>query len=281
MRDVAKLGIIAGRGDLPRLIAEHRAVQNAPYLVISFDQDTQSWMRTHPHEEHLHERPARLFCSLKKAGVEEVCFAGATSRPRLRPWLFDYGALKILTTVLRLLRRGDDALLTALAQIFEYEGFAVRGADEILPGLGVQAGILGRHRPGEQDRADAVRGASILAVLSTYDVSQAIVIAGGVCLGIEAIDGTDAMLDRVASLPPELRKASPPPSGVLVKIPKRYQDLRVDMPTVGKGTVKAASAAGLAGIVLEAGGANLLDRKATVAAADRAGLFLWAMDSVS
>ncbi|MEM1277086.1 MAG: UDP-2,3-diacylglucosamine diphosphatase LpxI [Pseudomonadota bacterium] len=273
-----KLGIIAGRGDLPRLIAEHRAATGANYLVISFEQDTQPWMGEHPHQEHLFERPGRLFRALKKADVAEVCFAGATSRPKLRPWLFDHGALKVIATVLKLLRQGDDALLSGLALIFENEGFVMRGADEILPDLGVQAGFLGRHRPNELDRVDAEKGAAILSALSEHDVSQALVIARGICLGIEAIDGTDAMLARVAALAPELRKAAPPPSGVLVKLPKRGQDRRVDLPTIGVQTIEAVVKAGLSGIAIEAGGTNLLDRSATVAAADRAGVFLWAME---
>lgn len=280
MAGIPKLAIVAGRGDLPRLIAEHRDANSSPYLVVSFDQDTQDWMRAHPHQEHLYERPAKLFRELKKAGVVEICFAGGTSRPKLRPWLFDHGALKVGAKVLKLLRQGDDALLSGLASIFESEGFVMRGADEVLPDLGVQPGFLGRHRPGELDRRDVEKGTAILAALGAHDVCQAVVIARGICLGIEAIDGTDAMLRRVAELAPNLREAAPPPSGVLVKIPKRDQDRRVDLPTIGVGTIAAAEKAGLAGISIEAGGANLVDRAATVSAADEAGLFLWAMEPV-
>ncbi|MEM8791113.1 MAG: UDP-2,3-diacylglucosamine diphosphatase LpxI [Pseudomonadota bacterium] len=279
MGESAKLAIIAGSGDLPRMIAEHRAKSAAPYVVISFDPDIHDWMQGHPHERHLYERPARLFRALRAAGVTEVVFAGATNRPRLRPWLFDHGTLRVGATVLSLLRQGDDALLTGLARIFEREGFTMRGADEVLPGLGVQPGVLGHHRPSEQDRSDAQKGADILAALSAHDVGQAVVIAKGTCLAIEAIDGTDAMLERVAGLAPDLRKAAQPPAGVLVKMPKRGQDRRVDLPTIGTATIDAVGRAGLSGIAVEAGGTNILNREATVAAADSAGLFIWAMDA--
>jgi len=96
------------------------------------------------------------------------------------------------------------------------------------------------------------------------------VVAGGLCLGIEAVEGTDALLARVAGL-----RDRGPEGGVLVKLPKPAQDRRFDLPTIGPRTVEGAAQAGLNGIVIEAGGANLIDREATVRAADAAGLFLW------
>ncbi|MBY8975811.1 UDP-2,3-diacylglucosamine diphosphatase LpxI [Rhodobacteraceae bacterium NNCM2] len=272
-----KLAIIAGSGDLPRLIAEDRKRKGAPYLIVSFDSDIPAWAREHPHQLQMFEKPGRLFRDLRKAGVKELVFAGGTQRPKLRPWLFDAGALKVGARVLRLLRQGDDALLTGLAGLFEEEGFRMRGADELLPEIGVSAGILGKHKPGDHDREDVAKGAAILAALSEHDVGQGVVIARGLCLAVEAIEGTDAMLERVAALPKELRHRAPPPSGLLLKMPKRGQDRRVDLPTIGVRTVEGAKKAGLAGIAIEAGGTNLLDRKATVDAANKAGLFLWAV----
>lgn len=270
------LAIIAGRDDLPRLIAEAARDEAAPYLVISFPADTQDWMAEHPHQEHEYEKPARLFRALRGAGVTDVVFAGATARPQLRPWRFDHGALTVAPKVLKLLRRGDDGLLSGLARIFEAEGFRMRGAEECLPGLAIQPGVATRAQPSDQDRQDASIGAAILRDLGPHDVGQAVVIARGLCLGLEAIEGTDALLSRIAELPPERRRRAPPPAGVLVKLPKPGQDRRVDLPTIGARTVEGAAEAGLSGIVVEAGGANLLDRRETIGAADRLGLFLWA-----
>ena len=139
-------------------------------------------------------------------------------------------------------------------------------------------GVLGRHQPEPQDRADAVRGAAILTALGSLDVAQAVVVAGGICLGIEAIEGTDALLDRVARLPEARRNM---PGGVLVKMAKPGQDRRVDLPSIGPRTIEAAAGAGLRGIVVEADGANILDRDATIRAADEAGLFLWSAASAA
>ena len=104
---------------------------------------------------------------------------------------------------------------------------------------------------------------------------QAVVVAGGVCLGVEAVEGTDALLARVAALPEERRRSAPPPSGVLVKMAKPGQDRRIDLPSIGPRTVEGVARAGLRGIVVEADGANILEREATIRAADAAELFLW------
>ena len=113
----------------------------------------------------------------------------------------------------------------------------------------------------------------ILLALSPLDVGQGAVVAGGLCLGIETLQGTDALLRFVAETPEHLQRGA---GGVLVKAPKRGQDLRVDMPAVGPDTVRNAARAGLDGIVVSAGKVVLIDRDATRAALEETGLFLFA-----
>lgn len=267
-----KLAIIAGRDALPRLIAEARRDAALPYLVISFQGWTEDWMQDHPHELHEFEKVGRLFSALRREACSHVVFAGALERPSVRMWRADAKAMKLAHRVFSLMAGGDDGLLSGLAAIFEDEGFTVVGADECLGGLVAPPGVLGRYDPSAQDRADAARGAVILAALGSLDVGQAVVVAGGVCLGVEAVEGTDELLKRIAMLPAERRAAT---GGVLVKLTKSGQDRRVDMPTIGPRTIKAAAAAGLRGIASEAGGINILEQEETVQAADAAGLFLW------
>jgi len=180
--------------------------------------------------------------------------------------------VKLVGRLMALMARGDDGLLSGLAEIFEGEGFTVIGAQDCVGGLTSGEAVLGRHQPEPPDRADAARGAAILAALGPLDVGQAVVLAAGVCLGVEAIEGTDALLARVAALPDERRYA---PGGVLVKMAKPGQDRRVDLPSIGPRTVEGAARAGLKGIVIEADGTNILEREATIRAADAAGLFVW------
>lgn len=132
-----------------------------------------------------------------------------------------------------------------------------------------------RARPGEGDARDAARAARIVAALGAVDVGQAAVVAQGICLGVETIQGTDVLLDFVARTAARHRPDPEGLRGVLFKGPKPIQDRRLDLPAVGPDTVAGAARAGLAGIALAAGGVMLLDRDRTVAEADRAGLFLW------
>ncbi|HUS55320.1 MAG TPA: UDP-2,3-diacylglucosamine diphosphatase LpxI [Thermohalobaculum sp.] len=273
-RPTGMLAIIAGRDALPRLIAEQRQAAGLPYLVISIAGMTEPWMDQHPHQTHQFEKAGRLFAALHQAECGHVVFAGAMNRPHLKPWRADGKTVALMGKVMALLARGDDGLLSGLARIFEDKGFSVVGSQDCLEGLVSGPGMLGQHRPSDEDRADAAHGAAILAALGLLDVGQAVVVARGICLGIEAIEGTDALLARVAALPDE-RRGGELPSGVLVKLAKPGQDRRFDLPSIGPRTVEGGARARLRGIVVEAGGANILDSVETVRAADQAGLFLW------
>jgi DUF1009 family protein len=274
----AGLAIVAGRGELPRLIAETCAREGRPYRVVAFDGVPLHWAAGHPVIGARFERPGRLFSALSAAGCVAVTFAGGVARPRLRPLCFDLTMLRLAPRLLAGMRAGDDATLRLIAGIFEAEGFEVLAPQSLLPELPAVAGVHSRAQPSEADRADAARAAEIVAMLGAADVGQAAVVAQGICLGLESIQGTDALLAFVARTAAGLRPDPAGSRGVLYKAPKPRQDRRLDLPAVGPETVRGAAAAGLGGVVLEAGGVMILDHAATVAAADAAGLFLWARE---
>jgi len=269
------LAIVAGRGDLPRLIAEDCARRGRDYRVVVFEGIALDWLGAHPAIPAVFEKPGRLFADLRAAGCGQVVFAGGMRRPGLNPMRFDLKALSLAPKLLAGLRAGDDSTLRAVAKVFEAEGLTLRAVQEVLSDLLAPAGVLTRAAPGEADRADAERAARIVAALGAVDVGQAAVVAQGICLGVESIQGTDALLDFVrvsrANFLPDPGGAR----GLLFKGPKPGQDRRMDLPAIGTGTVAAVAAAGLAGIVVQAGGTLVVGREATVAAADAAGIFLW------
>jgi DUF1009 family protein len=270
------LAIVAGRGSLPREIAEARERAGLPYVLVVFPGCEAEWMAGRPVQHHTFERVGALFAGLERADVEAVVFAGGMTRPRLRVWRADRAALGVLLRALRLLAQGDDAMLRGFGAIFEERGIRLVGAAEVLGGqLLLRAGALGRRKPAARDMGDAARAARIVAALGPHDVGQGAVVARGLCLAVEAIEGTDLMLERVAGLPAERRAAAPPPSGVLYKGPKPGQDRRFDLPAIGPGTVRGAAAAGLAGIVAAAGETQLLEPGETRAEADRLGIFVY------
>lgn len=269
------LGIIAGSGALPRMIAEERARRREPYLVILFEGIAADWAAAHPHLKLPFEKPGRLFRGLRAAGCEAVTFAGGMVRPRLSAMRFDLTAVRLAPRILPMLKQGDDATLRGLAGLFEAEGFRVLGPHELLAGLTAAEGVPTRARPSPADEADAARAAAIVRGLGALDIGQGAVVAQGLCLGVETIQGTDAMLGFVAAAAPSFRPDPSGGRGVLFKAPKPGQDWRVDLPVIGPETVRRAAAAGLAGIAVQAGGVLVLGREETVAEADRAGLFLW------
>lgn len=270
------VAIISGRGALPREIAQARLAAGLPYMLIVFPDCFEDWMAGHPHERHEFEKAGALFRSLRAAGAAHIVFAGAMNRPRLKPWRADWKAVGLLAKAVTLLGKGDDAMLRGFAGMFEAEGVQMLSPVDILGGdLLVKPGLMGDRRPSKADQADAARAAAIVAALGPLDVGQGAVVAGGVCLAVEAVEGTDLMLARIAALPPERRASTPPPSGVLFKGPKPGQDTRMDLPTVGPRTVEGAKAAGLHGIVVLAGQTVLMEGAETSAALAASGLFLY------
>ncbi len=268
------LGIIAGTGDLPRLIAEDRRSQGASYFIIRPEGVVAPWVDDHPHLDVPFEKAGRMLGALRDAGCGKVCFAGAMTRPKLNLLRADLTAVRLAAKALSLLRKGDDEMLRGFADMMAGEGFPVVAAHEQLTGLLAAEGVLGAVEPNDQDRADAARAERIVHALGTVDVGQGAVVAGGQCLGVEAIAGTDALREQVATVPDKLRPDGRP-SGVLLKAPKPGQDWRVDMPAIGPETVRRAHEAGLRGIAVRAGGVLILGRQETAREADRLGLFLW------
>lgn len=263
------LAVIAGSGELPvRLVDETDAI----WVKLN---NVHTDIHSEPEITAQFERLGDLFSNLKAAGVQQICFAGAMGRPKLDPSLFDAATLKLMPRLVPLLQSGDDALLRGVIEIFEENGFSVRAPHDLLPGLLVEIGVLTRAHPDARDKQDALKGREILQTLSAHDIGQGCVVCSGQVLGIEALYGTDAMLDSIAQL---RQSRQPSVNGVFVKRAKDGQDLRIDLPTIGPDTVDKAVKADLSAICLQAGYVQILDRKEVLDRADAAGLVIWATD---
>jgi UDP-2,3-diacylglucosamine hydrolase len=273
--EAGPLAIIAGSGPLPRLVAESCRRTGRPYRVVVFEETPLDWLEGHPVVRASFEKPGRMFAELRAAGCCDATFAGGMRRPRLNPLRFDATMMRLAPRLLAGLKGGDDAALRLIAEVFEDQGLAVHAAQDLAGDIVVPAGVHTRARPSEADRADAARAAAIVAAMGGADVGQGAVVAQGICLGLESIQGTDAMLAFVAETGAPFRPDPAGARGVIYKAPKPGQDLRLDFPAIGPATVAAAARAGLAGIAVRAGGVMALGLADTVAAADAAGLFVW------
>jgi len=263
---MSRLAILCGGGSLPvALAAAHPDAMCVVFEGVAHDM---------PGEVHTHrfEKMGGLFDALKAGDVTRLVMAGGLGRPALNPAEFDAGMMAIAPRLLPALQGGDDAILRLIIAVFEEQGFEVVGAHELLEGLTAEEGLLAGPEPSEMALQDASRAADILLALSPLDVGQGAVVAAGLALGIETLQGTDAMLRFVAETPDQLRRGK----GVFLKAPKRGQDLRVDMPAIGPDTVRAAAEAGVEGIVVSAGRVVVLDRPKTLSALKDTGLFLLA-----
>ena len=266
---IARTALIAGRGALPGALI---AAMDAPPLICALEGFPPDGL---PVDQMFRiERLAVFLDWLVGQGVTRVVFAGAVQRPRLDPSLMDPRSAQILPRIMAAFQAGDDATLRAIVAIFEEAGLAVVGVADIAPQLVPGAGILAGQTIAVDDR-DAQRAALIVAALGSVDVGQAAVVQQGLCLAVEVLAGSDAMLQAVADLPTTLRPDPLRGKGVFYKAPKPGQDRRIDLPTLGENTVQRAAAAGLAGIAWQAGSVICLDLPAMINTAERAGLFLW------
>lgn len=263
-----KLGIVAGGGELPGLVAAACRAEGRDFHFLA--------LSGHADPSVIGDAPAdwiRLgeagtgFEKLRKAGVAEVVMIGPVRRPTISELAPDFRTARFFARV-GLKALGDDGLLRAVVAELESEGFKVVGVDEVLADCLAVAGCYGRYSPDPQAEADIARGIEVVRGLGALDIGQAVVVQQGIVLGVEAIEGTDRLLSRCGDL------ARQGPGGVLVKLRKPGQDRRIDLPTIGATTLANAAAAGLRGIAVEAGGALILGRDRVAGDSDRLGLFV-------
>jgi DUF1009 family protein len=270
-----RLAIVAGAGRLPYDVAvAARKAGDEPFIVALAADVDRDWSDF----EHV-EIGTGDFAALDRAFREHeigrvVLSGGVRRRPEwrdIRPTLRHI--LKVPAVLRILLGSGDDAVLRMVIELIEGNGYRVVGAHEIVPGLLAELGPITKAVPDDVDWKDIAIGQKAALALGTLDVGQGAVVVGGRIVALEGVEGTDAMLRRVADLRAEGR-ISDRRRGVLVKCCKPRQEERADLPSVGLSTVENASAAGLAGIAVEAGRALVLDRERMIAAADKMGIFV-------
>ena len=269
-----KLGLIAGGGALPLRVAERCRQTGRPVFVVRLKGFAEADLTAFEGADIGLGEFGKCVDALKRAGCRSVCLAGIVKRPDFANFKVDLKGMRVLPGIVSAAKKGDDALLRQVLKVFEDSGFAVEGADDILGGQEtLPAGALGAVVPREADRADLLKALHVARAVGELDVGQGAVVSHGLVLAVEAQEGTDAMLERVAGLPADIRGRAP--QGVLAKAPKPIQERKVDLPVIGPRTIELAARAGLAGVAGPAGDLIVIDREATIAAADRLGLFVW------
>lgn len=269
MTSQRKLGIIAGGGSIPKMLIEHCAAQGRDFFVLAIEGNADKALFTDdiPHQWIRIGQAGTGFKRFAEEKVQDVIMIGTIKRPGFFDLVPDLRTTAFFAKV-GAKALGDDGILRALVNEIEAEGMTVRGIHEVMSDLLVKPGILGRHKPDKQALVDIRRGIDVALALGKLDVGQSVVVQQGLVLGVEGIEGTDELIRRCG----EYRRKGD--GGVLVKLRKPQQDMRIDLPTIGSRSVSRAQESGLRGIVVHAGNGLIVDEAETIRLADKAGLFI-------
>jgi DUF1009 family protein len=270
-----KLGLIAGNGRFPFLVLDAARAQGYEVIVAAIKEETFPEIEKHGaaavHWLSLGEL-SKLIDTFKQEGVTRAVMAGQVKHKQIfssiRP---DWRLAKL---VLSLTTRNTDSLLGAVAKVLADEGITLENSTALLEPLLVKPGVLTKRAPSEQERKNITYGREVARALGHYDIGQTVVIAESACVAVEAMEGTDATIERAGQILASLDagKSTLDRSLTVVKIAKPKQDMRFDVPVVGVKTIEVMRNAGATCLALDAGRCLLIDGDAVIVAADAAGV---------
>ena len=271
MSDKKKLGMIAGDGMMPVEIIKHCNKTGTEIFVAGIEPHaTEDRLKDAPHIFAKIGEAGKVIRAFRENNVQNIVMAGGIRRPSIKELIPDWEGAKIMAR-LAIRKMSDDNLLRAIISEAEKLGFRVIGVHEVLPELLFSEGVYGKVKPSPEDMDDIQRGMTVAKALGAVDVGQGCVVQEGMVLAVEAIEGTDMMLARAATLK---KKGKAP---ILVKALKPVQDVRVDLPAIGLQTIIRLMEYGFKGIAVEAGASVFIESDAAISFADEAGIFIIGM----
>ena len=273
------LGLIAGNGRFPFLLLEAARAHGLRVVVAAIQEETDREMDARAagdpairvHWLSLGEL-SRLIETFQREGVTRAVMAGQVKHTQIfsaiRP---DWRLAKLLMS---LRTRNTDMLLGAVAKVLADEGIELISSTQYLEPLLAKPGVLTRRAPSGDEQKDIAYGRTVARAIAGYDLGQTVVIAAQACVAVEAMEGTDATIERAGTLMQRLGDPASTLSRALtvVKIAKPSQDMRFDVPVIGVRTIEAMQRAGATCLALEAGRTLLFDGDAIIRAADEAGI---------
>ena len=274
-----KLGLIAGNGRFPFLVLDAARTQGFEVVVAAIKEETlpeiDSYGAAAVHWVSLGEL-SKLIETFKREGVTKAVMAGQVKHKQIfssiRP---DWRLAKVL---LNLRTRNTDALLGAVAKVLADEGITLEKSTGLLEPLLAKAGVLTRRSPSEREQKNVEYGRAVARQLAQFDIGQTVVVAEAACVAVEAMEGTDATIERAGQIMRSLDAGASTLSRELtvVKAAKPNQDMRFDVPVIGTKTIEVMRQAGAACLALDAGKCLLLDGNEIVRSADGAGITIMA-----
>ena len=268
-----KLAVISGEGRLPHLIfkeAERIGLEVLAFYPSKLD------IEAPKNTQRVEFNPLDiegLFLELKKRKISDVVFAGKITRSSnkyIKPQKSDNLFSNQINPILQ---QTDDKVLRKIATLFENFGFNILGILELLPNSLASEAILTNKEPSLQDKSDIIKALDYQSIISRSDIGQSVVVANGLCLGLETLPGTDAMLDFVKRFKNKTQEDIIK-SGILYKAIKADQDTRFDVPVVGRTTIRKVKEANLQGIALQKNSVIIIEKDKVIQLADKLDIFI-------
>jgi DUF1009 family protein len=268
------LAVVCGGGSLPFAVADAALRRGRRVVLFALDGAADpERVAAYPHHWANIGQFGRFFRLARQEGCRDVVIIGSVIRPSIWHMPRDLETIRLLPHLVHILRKGDAGALWGVAAIFEQHGLRLVAAQEVAPELLMPEGVLTTRQPSVRALASIASGFALLDATSPFDVGQATVVVDNHVLAIEAAEGTDQMLARVADLRRSGRVGRAT-GGVLVKALKRGQDRRIDLPTIGPNTIEGAARAGLEGIAVAAGSSIIAEPERVALVADRKKVFI-------
>jgi DUF1009 family protein len=263
-----KLGVIAGNGMMPVEAIKYFIRNNIPIFVVGLEPFCiAEEIAKAPHIFVKIGEIGKLLKAFRDNDVEDIIFAGGIDRPSLKELIPDWEGVKIVAK-LAMKKKSDDNLFRAVIDEIERRGFRIIGIQDVIPEMLCGENIYTKTKPTKDDLNDIERGWTVAKAIGAVDVGQAVVVQDGLILAMEAIEGTNLMLERAASLRRGKKKL------IMVKVLKPGQEMRVDLPAIGLQTVELFIKYGIAGIAVEAGCSLFIEKDAVIKKANENGIFI-------
>jgi DUF1009 family protein len=270
-----RIGLIAGNGSFPFLVLDAARAQGFEVIVAAIKEEASAEIESRGavavHWLSLGEL-SKLIETFQREGVTRAIMAGQVKHKQIfsaiRP---DWRLAKLL---LSLTTRNTDSLLGAIAKVLADEGITLENSTSLLEPLLVKAGVLTKRAPSAQELENVQYGRAVARQLAQHDIGQTVVIAESACVAVEAMEGTDATIERAGHIMRSLQGDASTLSRALtvVKIAKPKQDMRFDVPVIGVKTIQVMQAAGATCLALDAAKCLLLEGEKIIDAASAAGI---------
>jgi len=262
------IGLIFGETNFPKEILKKIKKNKKKYLIIDLSKNKIFKTDKNSHDISVGQI-GKIIDILKNYNCNKVLFAGKIKKPNFSMLKLDLKGIRYMPTIIKASKIGDAAILKEVIKIFKKEKINTINSLYFTPDLSLGKGVHTKIKPSREDVKDIKKSISTLSKLNNYSFSQATVVRSGKIIAIEGKDGTQKMLNRI-------KKKSKVLKGVLVKLPKKKQDLRIDLPTIGLKTLFQCKRAGLKGIALKNKQNICLDKKLLIKAANRSKMFILA-----